>query len=113
MLEPLRQQVEYLFNMLGYSPRQVLVIQENDLAAYFIVALVDELNARGWTMVAAEKALNDPLVNPVALGGWGANGYLHGLTGLPELPVAYPRLIGARQAGVDRVLQQLVPGFIE
>lgn len=113
MLEPLCQQDEYLFNMLGYSPRQVLVIQENDLAAYFIVALVDELNARGWTMVAAEKALNDPLVNPVALGGWGANGYLHGLTGLPELPVAYPRLIGARQASVDRVLQQLVPGFIE
>lgn len=113
MLQPLQQQDGYLFNMLGYSPRQVLVIQENDLAAYFIVALADELNARGWTIIAAEKALNDPLINPVAHGGWGANGYLHGLTGLPELPVAYPRLIGARKAEVDRALQQLVPGFLE
>lgn len=113
MLQPLQRQDEYLFNMLGYSPRQILVIQENDLAAYFVVALVDELTARGWTMVAAEKALTDPLVNPIALGGWGANSYLHGLTGLPELPVAYPRLIGTRQADVDHVLQQQVPGFIE
>lgn len=113
LLQPLQQQDEYLFNMLGYSPRQVLVIQENDLAAYFIVGLVDELIARGWTMIAAEKALNDPLMNPVAHGGWGANGYLHGLTGLPELPVAYPRLIGSRQVDVDRVLNQVVPGFIE
>ncbi len=113
MLQPLQRQDEYLFNMLGYSPRQVLVIQENDLAAYFIVALVDELAARGWTMIAAEKAMNDPLVNPIALAGWGANSYLHGLTGLPELPVAYPRVIGERQASVDRLLQQQVPGFIE
>lgn len=113
MVQPLQRQDEYLFNMLGYSPRQVLVIQENDLAAYFVVALVDELVARGWTMIAAEKAMDDPIVNPIAQGGWGANGYLHGLTGLPEMPVAYPRLIGNRKAGVDRVLQQRIPGFIE
>jgi hypothetical protein len=113
MLQPLQQQDAYLFNMLGYSPRQVLVVQENDLAAYFMVGLVDELVARGWKMVAAEKALNDPLANPMALGGWGANSYLHGLTGLPEQPVAYPRVIGPRKAGVDQVLNQLVPGFIE
>jgi hypothetical protein len=113
MLQPLQQQDAYLFNMLGYSPRQVLVVQENDLAAYFMVGLVDELVARGWKMVAAEKALNDPLANPMAWGGWGANSYLHGLTGLPEQPVAYPRVIGPRKAEVDRVLNQLVPGFIE
>lgn len=113
LLQPLQQQDEYLYNMLGYSPRQVLVIQENDLAAYFIVGVVDELIARGWTMVAAEKALSDPVLNPMAHGGWGANGYLHGLTGLPELPVAYPRLIGARQVEVDRVLNLVVPGFVE
>lgn len=113
MMKPLQQQDAYLFNMLGYSPRQVLVVQENDLAAYFIVGLVDELVARGWTMIAAEKALTDPILNPMGLGAWGANNYLRRLTGLPDQPVAYPRLIGARKAEVDNVLNQFVPGFTE
>lgn len=113
MAQPLQQQDSYLFNMLGYSPRQVLVVQENDLAAYFIVGLLDELAAQGWRFIAAEKALNDPILNPIASAGWGANGYVHGLTGLPDQPVAYPRLIGSRQAEVDRILNQMVPGFTE
>lgn len=113
MTEPLLRQDEFLFNMLGYSPRQVLVVQENDLAAYFIVGLVDKLVARGWKVVAAEKALHDPIANPIANAGWGGNGYLHGLTGLPDLRIAYPRVLGARQAGIDRLLQKQVPGFIE
>lgn len=113
MMKPLQQQDAYLFNMLGYSPRQVLVVQENDLAAYFIVGLVDELAARGWKMIAAEKALNDPIVNPMALSGWGANSHLRGITGLPDQGLAYPRLIGLRKAEVDHVLNQFVPGFTE
>lgn len=113
MTEPLLRQDEFLFNMLGFSPRQVLVVQENDLSAYFIVALVDELVARGWKIVAAEKALHDPIANPIAHAGWGGNSYLHGLTGLPDLRVAYPRLVGTRQADIDRLLHKQVPGFIE
>lgn len=101
------------FNLLGYSPRQVLVLQENDLAAYFIVALVDRLVEQGWTMIAAERALDDPIANPVAANRWGANGYLNSITRLPDERVAYARVLGERKTAVDSFLQNRVPGFIE
>jgi hypothetical protein len=101
------------FNVLGYSPRQVLVLQENDLAAYFIVALVDRLVAQGWTIIAAERAMNDPIANPIAANRWGANGYLNSITRLPDERVAYARVLGERKTAVDNFLQNRIPGFIE
>lgn len=101
------------FNLLGYSPRQVLVVQENDLAAYFIVALVDRLHEQGWTIIAAERAMNDPLVNPIAANRWGANGYLNSITGLGDERVAYVRGLGARKTHIDNVLQTRIPGLLE
>lgn len=101
------------FNLLGYSPRQVLVLQENDLAAYFIVALVDHLIEQGWTMIAAERALDDPIANPIAANRWGANGYLNSITRLPDERLAYARVLGKRKAAVDIFLQNRIPGFIE
>lgn len=101
------------FNILGYSPRQVLVLQENDLAAYFIVALVDRLVEQGWTIIAAERAMNDPIANPIAANRWGANGYLNSITRLPDERVAYVRVLGERKTVVDSFLQNRIPGFIE
>lgn len=101
------------FNLLGYSPRQVLVLQENDLAAYFIVPLVDHLIEQGWTMIAAERALDDPIANPLAANRWGANGYLNSITRLPDERVAYARVLGERKAVVDNFLQNRIPGFID
>ena len=101
------------FNLLGYSPRQVLVLQENDLSAYFIVALIDRLLEQGWTMVAAETALNDPIANPIAANHWGANGYLNSITRLPDERVAYARVLGERKAVIDEYLQARVPGLLE
>lgn len=101
------------FNLLGYSPRQVLVLQENDLAAYFIIALVDRLVEQGWTMIAAGRALDDPLANPIAANRWGANGYLNSITRLPDERVAYARVLGERKTVVDSFLQNRIPGFIE
>jgi hypothetical protein len=109
----LTQQDALAFNLLGYSPRQVLVLQENDLAAYFITALIDQLVAQGWKIIAAEAALNDPLVNPIAANRWGANGYLNSITGLGDERVAYARILGERKVYVDKVLQARIPGFIE
>jgi hypothetical protein len=101
------------FNLLGYSPRQVLVLQENDLAAYFIVALVDRLVEQGWTIITAGRAMDDPIANPIAANRWGANGYLNSITRLPDERVAYARVLGERKTTVDSFLQNRIPGFIE
>lgn len=111
--QSLAQEDAKAFNLLGYSPRQVLVLQENDLAAYFIVALVDRLIEQGWTMVAAERALDDPIANPIAANRWGANGYLNSITRLRDEPVAYARVLGERQTLVDSFLQTRIPGLLE
>lgn len=113
IVQSLAQQDAKAFNLLGYSPRQVLVLQENDLAAYFIVALVDRLHEQGWTMIAAERAMNDPVANPIAANRWGANHYLNSLTRMRDERVAYPRVLGERKAIIDNFLQGRVPGLLE
>ncbi len=69
--------------LLGYSPRQVILLHENDLAAYCIVGLVDALNEQGFKIVAPEKIFSDPVANPYLLGGYSATGYLQSITGMP------------------------------
>jgi hypothetical protein len=111
--ESLAKEDALAFNFLGYSPKQVLVLQENDLAAYFIVALVDKLIDQGWKIIPAEKALYDPIANPIAANGWGANGYINSITGLGDERTAYARVLGERKIAVDSFLRNKIPGFIE
>ncbi|GGY62203.1 hypothetical protein GCM10011613_02080 [Cellvibrio zantedeschiae] len=70
--------------MLGFSPRQVLLLHENDLAAYCIVGVIDELNKRGFKIVAPEKVFTDPISNPYFISGFSATSYMPYVTGLPE-----------------------------
>ncbi len=70
--------------MLGFSPRQVLLLHENDLAAYCIVGVIDELNKLGFKIVAPEKVFTDPISNPYFVSGFSATGYMPYITGLPE-----------------------------
>ena len=46
---------------LGRSPRHVLLLHENDLAALFIDELVAELRSRGWTIIPATAAFADAI----------------------------------------------------
>ena len=46
---------------LGRSPRHVLLLHENDLAALFIGDLVAELRKRGWTIIPATVAFADAI----------------------------------------------------
>jgi hypothetical protein len=70
--------------LLGYSPRQIILLHENDLAAYCIVGLVDALNEKGFKIVAPEKILSDPLVNPYLVGGYSSVGYMQVINGIPD-----------------------------
>lgn len=113
LTQALQQQDALAFNLLGYSPPQTLVLQENDLAAYFVVALVDKLVEQGWQLTTAQRLLEAPIANPLFHSGWGANSVWPAVTGLPDRRVAYPRILGERQQEVDTFLQNRIPGLLE
>ena len=48
---------------LGRSPRHVLLLHENDMAAMFIGDLVAELRNRGFEIIPATAAFNDPIAD--------------------------------------------------
>ncbi len=69
--------------MLGFSPRQVLLLHENDLAAYCIVGVIDALNAKGFKVISPEKVFTDPVINPFFTSGFSATSYMPYVTRLP------------------------------
>jgi len=75
---------------LGVSPRQVLLLHENDLSAYCIVGLIDALNKKGFKVIAPEKVFTDPVVNPYFISNFTANVLNHYLIGLPEAKREWP-----------------------
>jgi peptidoglycan/xylan/chitin deacetylase (PgdA/CDA1 family) len=46
---------------LGRSPAHVLLLHENDLAALFVDDLAEALRGKGWTIVPAIEAYQDPI----------------------------------------------------
>lgn len=46
---------------LGRSPKHVLLLHENDLAALFIFDLTKELTHRGWSITSVDDAYTDPI----------------------------------------------------
>lgn len=50
---------------LGRSPRHVLLLHENDLAALFIADLVRHIRDRGWTIIPASQAYQDPIAEQI------------------------------------------------
>lgn len=113
LVQSLLEQDALAFNLLGYSPPQTLVLQENDLAAYFIVALIDELIARGWQLTTAQRLVDVPLANPLFASGWGGNSFWPAVTGLPDSRIAYSRTLGERKTYVDNFLQSRIPALLE
>lgn len=50
---------------LGRSPKHILLLHENDLAARFLVSLVKGLNKRGWKIITVESAYSDPIAEQI------------------------------------------------
>jgi peptidoglycan/xylan/chitin deacetylase (PgdA/CDA1 family) len=57
--------VEFYDNLaiqqLGRSPKHILLLHENDLAALFISDLVSALEDKGWKIISPEEAYADPI----------------------------------------------------
>lgn len=75
---------------LGTSPRQVLLLNENDLAAYCIIGVIDALNEQGFKVIAPEKVFTDPVVNPYFVSSFSVNIFKRFLIGLPEAKREWP-----------------------
>lgn len=49
--------------ILGRSPKHVLLLHENDLAALFVDALIEKLRSSEWRIASGEDAYSDPISN--------------------------------------------------
>ncbi|WP_413287733.1 polysaccharide deacetylase family protein [Bdellovibrio sp. HCB337] len=48
-------------DVLGRSPKHIILLHQKDATVLFIDDLVRELRSRGWTIISAEDAVKDPL----------------------------------------------------
>jgi peptidoglycan/xylan/chitin deacetylase (PgdA/CDA1 family) len=68
-VETLWEAIQFYDNMaievLGYSPKHVLLLHENDLAALFIDDLVNLLRKRGWEIISPAEAYGDSIANRI------------------------------------------------
>ena len=74
-------------NVIGRSPKHVLLLHENDLAAMYVDELIDMLRENGWEVISPEEAYEDPIatiIPDVLLNGQGRIGAIakeNGYTG--------------------------------
>lgn len=55
--------------VLGRSPKHILLLHENDIAAMFVGALAEKIKTEGWKIISPELAYTDPIAgeNPDTL----------------------------------------------
>ena len=64
-------------NVIGRSPKHVLLLHENDIAALYVDELIDLLRENGWEVISPEEAYMDPIsqiIPDVLLNGQGRVG---------------------------------------
>ena len=97
--------------MLGFSPRQVLLLHENDLAAYCIVGAIDALNAKGFKIISPEKVFTDPIANPFFASGFSATSYMPYITRMQDYAIKAAHEAKAHTSWISpRRKQQLFDG---
>lgn len=72
---------------LGRSPRHVLLLHENDLAALFVDDLALALKAEGWTIIPGPEAYTDPIAETLPdtlFNGQGRVAALAAVAGVPR-----------------------------
>jgi peptidoglycan-N-acetylglucosamine deacetylase len=51
--------------VLNRSPKHVLLLHENDLAAHFIGDVISLLRSKGWKIISPDEAYKDPIANHI------------------------------------------------
>lgn len=64
------------------QPRIVLLLQENDLAAYFIAPLAEKIREQGWHIASPNAAFSYPKVSHPPIGLQNSDGYIAALCGI-------------------------------
>ena len=63
-------------------PRIILLLQENDLAAYFIAPLMEKILEQGWRIASPNAAFSYPKISHAPIGLQNSDGYMAALTGI-------------------------------
>ncbi|ARU29115.1 hypothetical protein CBR65_17640 [Cellvibrio sp. PSBB006] len=63
-------------------PRIILLLQENDLAAYFIAPLMEKILEQGWRIASPNAAFSYPKISHAPIGLQNGDGYMAALTGI-------------------------------
>lgn len=80
-------------DQLGRSPRHVLLLHENDLAALFVPDLIAALRATGWDIIPAQDAFDDPISQIVPATEFNGQGRIAAIAhaqGLPRRDLVSP-----------------------
>ncbi len=68
-IEHLWESIQFYQNIalktLGRSPKHVLLLHENDLAALFLDDLISFLRGEGWLIISPEEAYKDPIAQHI------------------------------------------------
>jgi hypothetical protein len=51
--------------VIGRSPKHVLLLHKNDLAALYVKDLVDYIRSKGWAIISPQEAYQDPIASVI------------------------------------------------
>jgi peptidoglycan-N-acetylglucosamine deacetylase len=92
--------------VLGRSPKHVLLMHENDLAALFLDDLLKHIRSNGWKIISPEQAYQDPIaseVPDVLFNGQGRVGAIAFAKGMKPVDLVQP---SEDEAYLDELLER-------
>lgn len=89
----------------GAGAKHVLLLQENDLTAYFIAALVEKIRSEGWQIVSPDAAFGYPKIAREPVSVQTRDGYIKTLTGISAPIVETPMLSHKSKEEIDAILR--------
>ena len=88
---------QYAIPTVGQS-RIVVLLQENDLAAYFIAPLVEKIREQGWRIASPNSAFSYPKIAQSPIGLQNSDGYMAALAGIDLMANDVPLYYHSRAA---------------